>query len=230
MVVEWLWRYFRKARGLQAAIADLERFSRSNRSSPMLNKQIVINPLPAQLGDAIPKAEEWDEMVDTIFEGYQRSSKLNENIKKAAEKHGGKSVPVHCEPKVLHSFVTEKWSSPPLSYIGVSKLACMGCWCVFESWNSTPGHPKHLIQGSHGKWYYPWAMPVFPAGDPATQATFENVKQKIFNRLDHKELFKVLSDSSVSSDTFLLTMEDSDLDEEVDSYLREALGKMKPSG
>lgn len=228
--MEWLWRYFHKAKGFQAAITDLERFSRSNRSNSILAKQLVINPLPAQLGDATPKAEDWGKVTDTIFKGYQRTPRLKEKIKKAAEKHGDKSIPVHCELKVLHSFVSQKWSYPPLSYIGGSKLACMGCWCVFESWNATHEHSKYRIQGSHGKWYYPWAMPVFPDGDPATQATAENVKQRIFNRLDHKDLVKLLSDGSVPSDTSELTVKGRRVDKRVDEYLRAALGKLEASG
>lgn len=141
-------------------------------------------------------------MVDRLFEGYSRTPKLNKKIIKAAEKHGEKSIPVHCELKILSYFVSKKHSQPPLGYIGVSKLPCMGCQCVFESWNQTHDRPKHFLKRSFGRWYYPWAIPGFPLGDPVTDAILDNVKAKVMIRLEHHELVGELSDSSVSSDSF----------------------------
>lgn len=46
-----------------------------------------------------------------------------------------------------------------MSYIGVSKLSCAACDAVFSAWN-TQSSRKYFCRGSHGKWYFPWAVPT----------------------------------------------------------------------
>lgn len=70
---------------------------------------------------------------------------------------------VHCECALVahyerHRSVT---STPPFSYIGVSKLSCMPCHLWLRALAATTGRSYHT-RGTHGKWYRGWRTP-----DPA---------------------------------------------------------------
>ena len=70
---------------------------------------------------------------------------------------------VHCECKLIQYLGTthgDQWDNvPPFSYIGVSKLSCGACRIWIESYNELDGR-RFYTSGSHGKWYWPWGMPI----------------------------------------------------------------------
>ncbi|RPA92455.1 hypothetical protein L873DRAFT_1794227 [Choiromyces venosus 120613-1] len=75
--------------------------------------------------------------------------------------------PVHCECGLIQYLQTkhcDSWDNvPAFSYIGVSKLSCSACRVWIEAFNVLGG-PKFYTRGSHGKWYWPWAMPTMGVG------------------------------------------------------------------
>lgn len=203
-----LWRYLRKVSAFGTAIFALDGFARSRRTS-ILKKTLVINCLPTQKGTPLPMSDEWDKLVDRIFDGYERNPKLQRSINNANNSHRREECPVHCELNILSYFVSDRSGNPSLSYIGLSKLACMGCWTVFEAWNYCHKRPRYFLQGSHGKWYYPWTIPdltsknssIAEKEDAMAHFVWESVRTKIFEGLRREELFRVKRDSSVPSDT-----------------------------
>jgi len=55
--------------------------------------------------------------------------------------------------------VDDNWQEvPPFGYIGVSKLSCASCQLWIQGNNTLPGR-SFYTRGTHGKWYWPWAMP-----------------------------------------------------------------------
>jgi len=75
---------------------------------------------------------------------------------------GGSWCPTHCECTLIQYIATkhgDSWDNvPAFNYIGVSKLSCGACRVWLEAFNSV-GRKKFYTSGSHGKWYWPWAMP-----------------------------------------------------------------------
>jgi len=69
----------------------------------------------------------------------------------------------HCECALIQYLTlkhNDSWDDIPVfSYIGVSKLSCSACRIWFESFNEV-GQQKFYTRGSHGKWYWPWGMPM----------------------------------------------------------------------
>ena len=54
---------------------------------------------------------------------------------------------------------SEEWKTvPAFSYIGVSKLSCSACQMWIDGYNKRGGR-EFYTRGSHGKWYWPWALP-----------------------------------------------------------------------
>ncbi|RPB04762.1 hypothetical protein L873DRAFT_1785979 [Choiromyces venosus 120613-1] len=78
-----------------------------------------------------------------------------------------RKCPVHCECRLIQYLQTkhcDSWDNvPAFSYIGVSKLSCSACRVWIEAFNMLGG-PKFYTRGSHGKWYWPWAMPTMGVG------------------------------------------------------------------
>ena len=57
--------------------------------------------------------------------------------------------------------ISQQWKSvPAFSYLGVSKLSCSPCQAWIEAYNKRDWS-KFYTRGSHGKWYWPWAIPRF---------------------------------------------------------------------
>ena len=69
-----------------------------------------------------------------------------------------RSSPVHCEVKLLlHLFDEEKQSTnpkpPAYSYIGLSKLSCLGCFNFLLTFNEVLG-TRFVTKGTHSKAYF----------------------------------------------------------------------------
>jgi len=63
------------------------------------------------------------------------------------------------EASALCGRISDGWKSVPVfSYLGVSKLSCSACQMWIDAYNERGG-PKFYTRGSHGKWYWPWAIP-----------------------------------------------------------------------
>lgn len=70
---------------------------------------------------------------------------------------------IHCETKLIHYLGTDhvnQWDNvPAFSYIGASKLSCGACHMWIDSFNQLGGR-RYYTRGSHGKWYWPWGLPI----------------------------------------------------------------------
>lgn len=68
----------------------------------------------------------------------------------------------HCESALIQYLATKHGDSwdhvPAFNYIGVSRLSCGACGVWLEAFNKV-SRQKFYTRGSHGKWYWPWAMP-----------------------------------------------------------------------
>lgn len=70
---------------------------------------------------------------------------------------------IHCETKLIHYLETShanQWDNvPAFSYLGVSKLSCSACHMWVNSFSQLGGS-QYYTRGSHGKWYWPWGLPI----------------------------------------------------------------------
>jgi len=112
---------------------------------------------------------------------------------------GNWMCPVHCEFRLIQYLKTrrgDQWDLvPPFNYIGVSKFSCGAC-CIWMEASNERGW-KFYTRGSHGKWYWPWAVPG-SEGDVA-----DAMAQKVFDKyrvyLTDQQLLRSYSDSSDAS-------------------------------
>ncbi|KAA8913392.1 hypothetical protein FN846DRAFT_988545 [Sphaerosporella brunnea] len=111
------------------------------------------------------------------------------------------SCEIHCECKILQRFTTTAYKIKPINYIGVSKLSCIGCAAVFDSYNelqNSRGH-RFYTRGAHGKWYFPWFLPKVGGG--VKQIDFTNlVYTKLAGQYAQYLKTVALSDSSALSE------------------------------
>lgn len=109
---------------------------------------------------------DWNKVLEDALSvtRYGQNEKSHKVVRRAGEKFSQtqRSIPcyVHCECSILHFFHTLSLSPPPLSYIGVSKLSCAACMSVFSAWKKLFPMNLYTCRGSHGKWYFPWAVPA----------------------------------------------------------------------
>lgn len=67
---------------------------------------------------------------------------------------------VHCECALAAHYETHRGATttPPFSYIGVSKLSCMPCHLWLRALSAATRR-NYYTRGTHGKWYRGWRMP-----------------------------------------------------------------------
>lgn len=72
---------------------------------------------------------------------------------------------VHCECALAAHYERHRSASstPPFSYIGVSKLSCMPCHLWLRALAASTGR-SYYTRGTHGKWYRGWRTPVPAVG------------------------------------------------------------------
>ncbi|KAK2797495.1 hypothetical protein FQN50_009181 [Emmonsiellopsis sp. PD_5] len=196
---EDIWRHMEKGLSFQTAIMDLDRFSSSRRMSTILAKSLIVNRLPAAVSAELPsQISDWQIAAQDATKGLEPTDKLDTALHKAHTVHRGKRGVVHSELKLLEHFVTRPADSiPPLSYIGVSKLSCLGCWTAINAWNKTRDAPRYAVRGTHGKWYFPWAVPTGIAKDEqAGSRIYSDLQEEVVKCLRQHGLCHLRSDSS----------------------------------
>ena len=103
------------------------------------------------------------------------------------------------------------------TYIGVSKLSCTPCQLWIQGYNSLSG-PSFYTRGSHGKWYWPWAMPELEK-DYLGGWIFEKVSTSYLKLCRSKLRLKNLSDGSTATMTTAQTSEDPEVDDLIEALL-----------
>lgn len=89
------------------------------------------------------------------------ATKIKADAQRLANRTMSATNYVHCEC-ILLSYMLAHGSEQYISYIGVSKLCCQGCFHLINTANSIYG-TRIITKGCHHKWYYPWRIPEFPA-------------------------------------------------------------------
>ncbi|KAG0124763.1 hypothetical protein HOY82DRAFT_633600 [Tuber indicum] len=191
-----LQRALEKMISLPRHIQSLFGFAHSSRLRPALQYRMTIC---AVLGRAqnvkLPASEdEWKSFLKVA--SGEEGPWQEEDARKLFKKFGSqeRECPVHCECGLIQYLQTkhgDSWDNvPAFGYIGVSKLSCSACRVWIEAFNELGG-PKFYIRGSHGKWYFPWGMPM--AEGPLKEKMRIKVLNEYITRLEDK---RAGSDSS----------------------------------
>lgn len=70
----------------------------------------------------------------------------------------------HSECSLVAYLETTHDLTPPLSYIGISKLCCIACTLWLTQFNARGGR-QYYTRSTHSKWYFPWTPPKI-SGQP----------------------------------------------------------------
>ncbi|RPA88808.1 hypothetical protein L873DRAFT_1823992 [Choiromyces venosus 120613-1] len=162
-------RALEKLISLPRHIESLFGFAHSRRLRSTLQYHMTISAVPGQAQIIIlpTSQEQWKSLLEAACGQpgqWQRKDalKLFQKFESWEQK-----CPVHCECGLIQYLQTkhcDSWDNvPAFSYIGVSRLSCSACCVWMEAFNMLGG-PKFYTRGSHGKWYWPWAMPMMGVG------------------------------------------------------------------
>ena len=170
--------YLRKIESFANDIHVLQKAANSPQCKRLFAFAFKVNPLPAQefTAKSVPQtSKEWETILEKalLFRNLHKHrtqgsfvidiKKVKEDTAYMATEAIKHKLVVHCEVKILtHIFKTEaEISGTPkaYTYIGVSKLSCLGCQAFFESFNDIHG-TSFTIKGSHSKSYWPWQFPL----------------------------------------------------------------------
>lgn len=90
---------------------------------------------------------------------------------------------VHCECALAAHYERHRGptTTPPFSYIGVSKLSCMPCHLWLRSLAASTGR-NYYTRGTHGKWYRGWRTPG-PWGGAETAHLEQLIRGMLVERL-----------------------------------------------
>ncbi|KAL1967557.1 hypothetical protein VTN77DRAFT_3072 [Rasamsonia byssochlamydoides] len=145
--------------------------------------------------DWLPRSsEEWEQAMERLvayFNHFSRTSSrlmMNQSVVRSdcldiAKRPPLYSAPVHCEVKLLlhlfneHHQSTDPPKPPAYSYLGSSKLSCLGCSTFLSAFNEVFG-AHFATKGTHSKAYWPWG---FPHSCPRHEDLRNRVYEKLTN-------------------------------------------------
>jgi hypothetical protein len=196
-----LQRALEKLISLPRHIQSLFGFAHSPRLRPALQYRMMIC---AVLGRAqnvkLPASQnEWKSFLKVA--SGEEGAWQEDDARKLFKKFGSleRECPVHCECGLIQYLQTkhgDSWDNvPAFSYIGVSKLSCSACRVWIEAFNELRG-PKFYTRGSHGKWYFPWGMPM--AEGPLKEKMREKVLNEYITQLEDEGKIKKRAGSDSS--------------------------------
>lgn len=90
---------------------------------------------------------------------------------------------VHCECALISYLGSPKSpgvsDAPICNYLGVSKLSCGACHEWVRAFNVAGGQAmNYCTAGTHGKWYFPWAIPPKFSSDAMKVAMANNAGEQ----------------------------------------------------
>ena len=170
-------RALEKLTSLTRHIECLISFANSPRLRPALQYHMSISTVLGQTHTVeLPKTqEEWKLFLEVTTAEILQSPEVSDETLQSSGVYSKKLAgafekkayvcPVHCECALVQHLTVkhnDAWDNvPAFNYIGVSKLSCSACRIWLESFNEvSPGQRKFYTRGSHGKWYWPWGMPM----------------------------------------------------------------------
>ncbi|RPB04961.1 hypothetical protein L873DRAFT_1798836 [Choiromyces venosus 120613-1] len=195
-------RALEKLTSLPRHIETLFRFAYSPRLRPALRYRLFISAVPKNAHTVkLPTSpQEWKSFLEVAC--YKHYDFQETHAVELAERFGSSKwvCPVHCECGLIQYLQTRQgnqWDCvPPFSYIGVSKLSCSACRIWIETFNEQSGR-KFYTRGSHGRWYWPWGIPI--AEGPLVGVMAPKVLDEYLAYLESQKLLRSNSDSSGAS-------------------------------
>ena len=174
----------------------------SPRLRSVLPYRIHISTVPGQTRAVqLPGSkEEWKSFLE-VAAAKTLPSQENDAERLAAKfGRGTHMYPAHCECALIQYLATKHGNSwdnvPAFSYIGVSKPSCSACHRWLEAFNQV-GRQKFFTRGSHGKWYWPWAMPVPKAEESLKETMAGNISHQYIRYLEENKLYGSGTDRTV---------------------------------
>jgi len=158
-------RALEKLTSLSRHIETLFRFAHSPRLQPALGYCLFTSAVPGktEIVQLPASPEEWGSFLEAAFRKHY-DFQITRSVE-LAEEFGSKNwvCPVHCECGLIQYLHTREGDQcdhvPPFNYIGFSKLSCSACRIWIETFNNWGGW-KFYTSGSHGKWFWPWGIPI----------------------------------------------------------------------
>ncbi|KAF8470763.1 hypothetical protein BDZ91DRAFT_791725 [Kalaharituber pfeilii] len=179
-------RYIRKLCSCQYAISALVRWAESPRLRPTLKGPLKITLHASQMQE-IPR------LPSSVADWINLSSDIMQTAS-FIEKEGFREG---IGAKAHQRYNTD--STPPFSYLGVSKLSCAACSLLIQSYN-VARKTNFAVKGTHGKFYYPWGVPA------VSKSILKSFRQLVCECLCKRweqqgggRMWHVLSDSTVDS-------------------------------
>lgn len=210
----------------------LLRFAHSPRlrSAFLTPLSVLAIPTPPQVSISLPSTPiDWQSLIEAVCNGYILTSDkwLTDEVMKLSAhfQRGRYNGVVHCECALIAHFETTHSDPPPFSYIGVSKLSCRGCHAWIQAFNAAGGR-QYRTQGTHGKWYFPWAMPARGAATTLLSHVARILREKYIKFWTSEGKLYSASDSSDASGKGGRAI----IGKEVDDVRREVLERGKARG
>lgn len=210
----------------------LLRFAHSPRLRPafLLPLSVIAIPSPPRVAITLPSTPlDWQSLIEAVCNGHLMTSDTwltDEVMKLSARFPGGRYYGVvHCECALIAHFETTRTDPAPFSYIGVSKLSCRGCNAWIQAFNAAGG-PQYHTQGTHGKWYFPWAMPSVGTETMSRSHVASILREKFLKFWTSEGKLYSASDSSDASGKAGRAI----ISKEVDDIRREVLERGKARG
>jgi OTT_1508-like deaminase len=188
--------YLRKILSITADIKNMARAAVSPQCKDIFDKIPNIVGLPGEYREIntfkFPRSpDQWELAMERPMSYYNQlphvSSRrvmdmtvISRDCFTIAQLQHHRSAPVHCEVKLLlHLFAEEQQSTnpkpPAYSYIGLSKLSCLGCFNFLLAFNEVFG-TRFVTKGTHSKAYFPW-------GFPESYAEHDQLVNQVYMRL-----------------------------------------------
>lgn len=100
-------------------------------------------------------------VVDSWHGYHEIRAAVKYVVRTVEERHHSetnKPLLIHPECMILEYFSTQPFTSPPLRYIGASKIPCIACQSLLRAWNHISPYKTYICRGSEGK-LYRWGIP-----------------------------------------------------------------------
>jgi len=169
--------YLRKIESFVNDIHVLLQAANSPQCRHLFTYEFNVKALAKEASEAhsVPEtAEQWETVLEKalLFRNINKNDgqgnflidikKVKKDTAYMASGEITRNLIVHCEVKILTDIFeneTEITGTPKAyTYVGVSKLSCLGCQALFRAFNAKHG-TKFTTKGSHSKSYWPWQFP-----------------------------------------------------------------------
>ena len=159
-------RYLQKVVAIHSHCRVLIEFAQSPRLRRFTKKSFQIRTVPSMM-KTIPSPSGLAELIADTLNGHDLEIAVRVRLDRFVsatqriyfQNDDPARAPVHCECALVQHFKKNRGqSTPPMHYLGVSKLSCNACAKFIEASNKH-SNQTFYTRGCRGKWYFPWALP-----------------------------------------------------------------------